>query len=403
MSLRLIHGKPGSGKSCFCVDLLSKMLVDWAYFKIKNDADYPRRLLTNIPLDLAEINKYISGIVGSEVDLSSQIILLSDKFFYTEKKSKGGEKSSKSFNHYVSWWEKFRRGDFIVIDEVHHYLPVGLKRDKRGKELSEGFTNYISTHRHRQHDLIFLSQHVDNIAPEVKKMTEVVFEVLNVKNIVIGKWPFTLPMSDIDVVREAFGYPVQLAHIRRGVCEARKIVYDSAHDVFVLSPQLFKMYRSHTMSKESLDRPSLKMSRFQALVWFVSRHILRFGFWFVLCFTCVFCLFSFFKEFPKILVNGLTVNSVKVSTDKSENKVIEKNEVERKKLDSTEQILLTPSANVVKLDVKILGFISDGLITDDGVKMIGDAIIYKGKEDVISSVQVRSGIVEFTSGEKFKK
>ncbi|MDR2344683.1 MAG: zonular occludens toxin domain-containing protein [Planctomycetaceae bacterium] len=400
MSLRLIHGKPGSGKSCFCVDMLSKMLIDWADYRIKNNEVYPRRLLTNIPLDIQAINEYISKIVGQDIDLSDQIKLLSDRFFFTPKQSKEGKKEQIE-SGFVAWWEKFRRGDFIVIDEVHHYLSVNVKRRKGGLNLSESFTNYISMHRHRQHDLIFLSQHIDNVAPEVKKMVEVVFEVLNVKSMVIGKFPFTIPMADIDVVRESWGYPVQLAHIRRGVCEARKVVYDKAHEVFILNSKLFSLYKSHTLSKESLDRPSFKMSRFRSIVWFLSRHIVRLGFWFVILITLLFCLISFFKNFPSILVNSL-VMSVPVSSDDQSSKKVVVSAVAVVP-DASEKIVEVTEKDEKKVDVIIIGFIDRGVITNEGIKYVGDIIFYKGKEETIKFVDFRRGYVEFLSGVVFRK
>ncbi|MDR0870483.1 MAG: hypothetical protein LBN39_06785 [Planctomycetaceae bacterium] len=42
MSLRVIHGKPGSGKSCFCTSLMIKMLTDWAMYKVEKDESYQR-------------------------------------------------------------------------------------------------------------------------------------------------------------------------------------------------------------------------------------------------------------------------------------------------------------------------------------------------------------------------
>jgi len=216
MTLRAIHGKPGSGKSCFCTSLIVKQLGDWVRYEREQGERYARTFYTNIPLHIEAINDYLSKeLCLKEVDVTDYIEVLDDTFFRTED------------GKYREWWNDFPEGAFIVIDEVHHYLPASIKRKKDGGiDYVDKFTNYVSMHRHRQHDIILLSQHIDNVTVEVKKQIDTVYEVLNVKNRKIGIWPLQVPMSDVDAVREAWGFPVQLAHIRRGICEARRVIYD---------------------------------------------------------------------------------------------------------------------------------------------------------------------------------
>lgn len=262
MTLKAIHGKPRSGKTCYCVSLIMNMLSDWAEFERREDKPFPRRLVTNIPLHVEAINERLSKDLGFEVDLTDRIVLLNSDFFFDPYET----------GRYREWWESFETGDFIVIDEVHHYLPASARYKRDGMDYCDKFTQYVSMHGHRQHDLILLTQHIDNVNVEVKKQIETIYEVLNVKSQKL-RFPLSIPMEDIDVVREAWGCPQQLAHIRRGVCESRRVVYDKAFEIFVLTPSLFSLYRSHTMSGESLDRPSLKLGRWGSLRWFAWRHV----------------------------------------------------------------------------------------------------------------------------------
>ena len=85
MSLKVVHGKPGSGKTCYVVSLLYEMLLDWARYLLKHDEAYSRKLYTNIPLDVDAINEAASKELGTEIDFSEQIVILDDSFFSRER------------------------------------------------------------------------------------------------------------------------------------------------------------------------------------------------------------------------------------------------------------------------------------------------------------------------------
>ena len=91
MSLKVVHGKPGSGKTCYVVSLLYEMLLDWGRYLLKHDEAYSRKLYTNIPLDVDAINEAASKELGTEIDFSEQIVILDDSFF----RGNGG---------YRDWW-----------------------------------------------------------------------------------------------------------------------------------------------------------------------------------------------------------------------------------------------------------------------------------------------------------
>jgi hypothetical protein len=373
------------------------MLDDWARYKVEKGEAYPHVLFTNIPLDIDEVNKYLSSEIGTEIDLSEQIEIIDEGFFRDKN------------NNYTEWWLKFSEAAFIVIDEVHHYLPANLKADKAGKEVAKEFVNYVSTHRHRQHDLIFLTQHLNNITPEVKRMAEVVYEVLNVKNMVLGIWPFIVQMSDIDTIREAWGFPVQLAHIKRGVCAANSVEYDKICTQFVLNSKLFRLYKSHTLSDESLDRPSLKLGRFGSVIWFFRRYFFKFAIYGIILITLIVAGRNVLMNIPSILskalVGGLPVQ-VGESSSTSASPVaypsaIPSEHERHHHTDSAAQELPLDSSDPTTDD--IIGFIPGGVITQKGILKENDHIMYKNERDFVKQVDVMRGILYLGSGNKVQK
>ncbi|GHT19313.1 hypothetical protein FACS1894189_8050 [Planctomycetales bacterium] len=361
---------------------MAKMLSDWARYKLEKGEPYPRTLYTNIPLYVEEVNDYLSREIGKEVDLSEQIVILEDDFF---RDSKG---------EYRDWWEDFPEKSFQVIDEVHRQLPASVKRKKGGQDYSDKFMEYVSTHRHRQHDIILLTQHVDNVSVEVKKQIETIYEVLNVKSRTLGIWPFTIPMSDVDVVREAWGFPVQLAHIKRGICESRKVIYDKNYETFVLVPSLFKLYRSHTMSDEALDRPSLKLGKAGSIIWFLRRHLFRLGFWTIAAISCLFAFRNLVTELPGALIGSLVPppTQSEVSAPSTSN------------VPTTTRLPNNLQESVIFLtDDKILGFVKNGVITERGILRAGDTMISAATEETIQRIFFSKSQITFKSGKTIKK
>ena len=395
MSERLIYGKPGSGKSCFCVSLMCNALADWVRFDLEKGEQYNRVLYTNIPLNMEELNKYLQGLFGNkEVDVSDHVQLIEDSFF----KDKDGD--------YREWWEDFPEGAFIVIDEVHHYLPANLKSDKAGKELSKAFVNYVSTHRHRQQDIIFLTQHLNNITPEVKRMAEVVYEVLNIKNTTLGIWPFLIRMQDVDMVREAWGCPMQVAHIKRGVCESNTVVFDKNYEVFVLTTQLFNLYRSHTLSEEALDRPSLRLGKVGSVLWLFRQYFTKFAIWFVIVFTGLYGVKNFIEKLPILVSSALTPNfqtPMDQSTAQKQDTALTAVPVPVfPVLESHHHLVEELKPEPPKND-EILGFVRGGVITQRGIIRQEEHLTVDGQIDYVKNVDVFRGIVYLGSGKKVQK
>lgn len=379
MSVKVIHGKPGSGKTCYCVSLLVSMFCDWARYENEKSEPYPGKLYTNIPLDIEAINAHLTDELGFEADLSESIEILGDDFFRNEN------------GDYCEWWEKFDPAAYIVIDEVHYYLPASIKRQKGGQQLSDKFSQYISTHRKKQHEIVFITQHVNKISAEVRKDVETLLEVLNVKNRILGIWPFTIPMSDIDVVRESFGMQSQLSHIRRGVFDARSITYDKNCEVFLLRPWLFELYRSHSETGESFDRPSLKLGKAGAILWFCRRHVLRLTVSAVICVTVLNIALSILGSLPTIFMGKTLQKKPAVSAPNAEEFPITVH-------DGHGEIKPHESG-----DTEIIGFVRGGVITPGGVLRKDDHLIYEGEKDYVKAVDIFKGVVHLGSGRMIKK
>lgn len=381
MGARAIEGKPGSGKSCYAVWLMVLLLTDWARYKKQHGKEYPRQLFTNIPLDIDAVNDYLTYELGFKVDMSSQIVLLDDGFFRDEN------------GDFIEWWEKFPEAAYIVIDEFQFLLSASSKKDKEGKDHTEKFMLYISKHRHRQHDIILLSQSIKNISVEARRQLEVIYAVLNVKNVTVGRWPFTLPMQDIDVVRESWGMPQQMAHIKRGVCEQDKVAYEKGCEVFLLRPALFNLYRSVTMATEVLDRPSLKLGRLGSILWLLRRHGFRLVFSAAIALAILYSGINLVRTLPETMIAAMQVDMG-----------------EQKSKPSTPPAMVTTPDGEVRLpipikpeDDTIIGFVKGGVITPRGVLRKDDHLIFEGEKDFVQSVDVMKGILYLGSGKKVQK
>lgn len=245
--LNLIVGKPGAGKSYYLVYRLYKDICDIVDNYIKT-GDITRQIYSNVPLNKENILEQLKKD-GYRVFNLDFIHIVSDDFF-------------SGF-----WWDQFPDGSLIVVDEVQFYLSNHIGKDKEGELYLQRFEEWVSTHRHKQQDIYFLTQHPDNVQKSVLNMAEGCYQIQNIKNKVI---PYLgIPMADLDVVREAFGSRQQWIHIIFGLYVGRAFKKESVQPL-LLEQKYFQMYRSHF--KGESDRPAAKRSRTGAVVWFVRRH-----------------------------------------------------------------------------------------------------------------------------------
>jgi len=265
MTLSIIAGKPGSGKTYHMSSILVDMLTDWARYEIKHwDEEkqeyisgelYPSSVWTNIVYNEEGLNETISKRVGQEVDVWKYMNYCDEDFFRDAE--------------CIYWWKKFPAQAVVIIDEVHFHL--GVKVEHGSLDLEQELINWISTHRHTQQVLYFLTQHTDQFANQVLGVADLLLEIVNLKSLYMP-FPINVPMSDFDEVKRAFGILTQYYRSNVGNFRGKAIKWTGASEQHLMSPDVFRVYQSHAAGMESSDRPSLKMSPVQGLLWFGRRH-----------------------------------------------------------------------------------------------------------------------------------
>ncbi len=392
MPVQAITGLPGSGKSCYAMHLMYNMFLDWARYEKEHGQPFERKLYTNIPLRIKKINETATKALGWKVDLSGQIVPLKEEFFLQDGQP-------------WAWWESFDVGSFVVIDEVQNLLPAQQNSDKAAKELRKSFMQYVSMHRHKQQDLIFMSQSISNVTNDIRKMIAVTFDVVNIKEQKIGpRWPFQIPMADIDVVKESWGYSTQFAHIFRGRKEGNRIKYDKDCEMFLMTPFLYDMYQSHTKSEATTDRPSLKLGKLGSLLWLGRRHGLRIGIASVLLGASLYAAWTVLRDMPNIVMGAFKMGGPQFSNVAPTPEPTAKDFPVTGKIGPPASIPITATPIVTKIENDtITGLVRDGVITPRGVLRKGDEIVLDGEKDTVANIHFGKGIVYLGSGKKVYK
>lgn len=377
MALTIICGKPGSGKSYFAVHKLAQDLLDWARYELKEEKDFSRVLYSNIPLNVVEFQGFFDAHGLGAVDAAKYIKTVDDTFFF--------DSDSRGRRVCKEWWKDFPVNAYILIDEVHQYLPQDMSGSK---DLVKSFVDYVSTHRHEGHDLIFITQHTDNVHRSVLRMATDCYHVVNIKNKVLPL--LNIPFSDFDVIKEAWGCTRQVVNILYGNYLGRSLRIQNKFSL-VLKPEIFALYSSHSSEKGvSGDRPSLNLSRVGSILWFVRRHFFHVSFKLLLVYGAFWGLSFIIKEFPTILSEGLS-DSFTMQTGGS---------VEESSPSDVESIPTPPVPSLplssplpVVSDVPVVYGV-DYVILRSGKKVFkGDVFSYEGKDVILQSVDFRSRVI----------
>lgn len=289
MSLNLIIGKPGSGKSYFAVSKIAENLCDFARYEKAHCESAEGGFWTNLRLNLEECNKYVKSNTGIDFDSEKYLHCLEDSFFYADDGTTPRE-----------WWLDIPIKQTVVVDEVHQYIPA---HGTGSKEFMERLTKYMSQHRHYQHEIWMITQHTDAIHKNVLCMAEGAYHITNVKTRVI---PFLgIPFADIDVVKEAWGIKQQIANITYGNYVGRSFKKESLTSM-ILKPEIYRLYVSHMHIKDAQgDSASLHLSRFGSIVWFLRRHFLQLGFKAGVVVGVAFAIRYMLTQAPEILSETL--------------------------------------------------------------------------------------------------
>ena len=330
MTIKIIYGKPGSGKSYHAVKVMADILCDWARVERKKGERYPQRLYTNLPINRDAMKAYVEKEIGFEFDVDYYLVSLDDKFFRRPeyKLDNCGCKIMEDGKPVMSyWWNDLPDDLLIVIDEIHRFLGKEYAY-VRPLEESAALRDYMGMHRHHRHDWILLTQDKGQIARDVLRMSEQAIHVFNAKSMTLG-FPISIPGEDIETLLKGFGVTRQLYRVRVGTYSGNRVVFDGTTSAFVMTPEIFALYTSNTLAASKVDIVGDRALPFDgkigAVLWFAKRHVPHLAFKFIGGILLVVAFVEIVPNLPAILVNSSKKTSkpikkqeVKISA-KSEN------------------------------------------------------------------------------------
>lgn len=414
--LQVIQGKPGTGKSYHVCKMVVRDLREWCKYEKKTGEMFPRRIYTNLPFYPDKISARIEQWDKTGIDAAKY-------FHFLDMKD--------------DWWEAIPDDALIVVDEVHEHL--GSENDRSYKELLKEFRNYIATHRHHGHDVIMITQHIDNVSMDILRIAERIVELQNFK---AGRVPFfNIELADIDVVRKAFGSETQFYIANFGRVVGRSIKYES-NATHAITPDYFGLYDSHNKSDGSEsgsgDRPSVVLSKLDAVRWFASKYWKSVSLKILISIGAIFLFVYAVQAAPGFLSN-LTASSMRVNggtLDEPKKKPPEKPKAKpavlyvndsgkvlpKNSKQNAKSLPVTPAkiielqseiktlkeknsdleAKIQKLKAgkKIVAVLPDSILLADGSRVdVGGECSFDGESvEVLKSVNVKLGKVEFDSG-----
>ena len=197
MTIKIIYGKPGSGKSYHAVKTLAGILCDWARVEKENGEPYAQRLFTNLSFNRDAVKAYVDKNAGVDFDVDRYLNILDDDFFTppVAKRDENGQfvYDKQGEQQFDFWWDKFPDDALIVIDEIHKLLGSEFAYVKAVQETA-ALRNYMAQHRHKRHDWILITQDKDQIARPVLRMSEEAIHVFNLKTSTLP-FPISIPMA----------------------------------------------------------------------------------------------------------------------------------------------------------------------------------------------------------------
>jgi len=423
--LSIIAGKPGSGKTYHMSTLLVDMLTDWVRYELKHGEMYNSTIWTNIVFNEEGLNETISKRIGKDVDAWNYMNYCDGTFFNDPD--------------CVYWWHKFPPQSVIIIDEVHFHL--GKKVEYGSLDMEQELINWISTHRHGQQEIYFLSQHTDQFANQILGIADVLLEIVNVKSLHLP-FPISIPMSDFEELKRSFGIKTQYYQANVGNFRGKAVRWSGAVDRHMMTQDIFRVYQSHDTGVETSDRPSLKMTPIEGIVWFLRRHGWHLGLKLGGVVLLVFFVPSFLMSIPTLLANSMMGGTLVVQ--KCDKEVLQpelQDELQRAESKqgadvvgesglpakpvvrqlpfpeerafgadrgALERVSDSIEARVgrreeVKKSVKIVMLYQKGVMLDDGRKIaVGEAFEIDGTEETLSVACAICGVVGFESGKRLR-
>lgn len=386
--ISIVIGKPGSGKSYHIVKYLYDEFCSMARTGIT------RNIYTNITLNIDEINKAVRKATRSNFDVTPFVYFLTDKDLRYDVSRlrendlkvviRGSKKCQEvALDSPAFFWNRIKNDSLVVIDEIQKYLG-GIKEVSDSEKQS--LVEYFSLHRHRKQDWIFLTQALMSLTVEVRRVSEVVYEVFNAKSMTLP-WPLSIPMRDIDTLMKGFGVYNQVYRVRKGLLDGTyKVEYDKTADVCKMDKKVFVLYQTHTLSKESggalvsdskLPFDLGKGSGRRALFWFLRKHLLHVSINLAIVAFCIFLFFRFINliwtfDISSILGTGVVNNRNETGLPLSE-PISSPNSEKSEKSENLDQDEVVDHT-IIELDrsIRIISKSGEFLQTDQGLFRIGD-------------------------------
>lgn len=279
MTIKLVYGAPGSGKSYHMAKTLAEMLCDWARVEKQTGERYPRKLYTNLPLIRSAYKDYVERKTGVEFDVDYYLVETTDAFFGepARVRDENGRflEDEQGKPVWEFWWDRIPDDALIVLDEAHNYLGVEYAYVNK-IETFRAMRKYFSQHRHRRHDWILITQAKNNLSNQILVLCEQAIHVFNAKTLTLP-FPISIPMEDIEMLLKGFGVKNQVYRIRVGTYNDRKVVFDGPVQAFTMTSEIFALYKSNTMAADKIDVVGDRALPFKGpiggILWFSKRHV----------------------------------------------------------------------------------------------------------------------------------
>jgi hypothetical protein len=282
-------------------------------------------------------------------------------------------------------------------------------------DLETELVNWISTHRHSQQEIYFLSQHTDQFARQVLGIADSLFEIVNLKSLTLP-FPISISMQDFYELRKAFGIKTQYYQANPGNFRGKAIRWSGAADRHLMSTEIYGVYKSHASDVVESDRPDLGKTKWEAVKWFTGKHGWHLIPKIVFAVSLPFLVMYTIIALPSILV-GAASGGTPVANDPPEPPAITKTETpppppaERpSNIPRTDTIQpetpplpapVTPAIPVERVKFSML--FNGGIILDDGRKIaIGETMGYAGETETLAAACAVCGIIIFESGKRIR-
>lgn len=285
--IRIVIGKPGSGKSYHIVRYLVDYLTTMA-----NKENFERHIYTNLSLNIEACQKYFDR-EKIKINVSSCVTVLSDHDLHFDEsllaegdlsEERRGSRSRTTIkpSSRAFFWNRFPDNSLIIIDEIQKYLS-SVKEIADCEEQS--LIEYFSLHRHRRHDWIFLTQNLMSLSVDVRRVSESVTETLNTKQLTLP-FPLSIPLRDIQTLLLGFGINNQLYRVREGRLEnSYRVSWEGGSEAVLMKKEIFLLYSTHTLTSEDEKGKIVTDAEVpfdlgpgawrRALWWFTKKHFLH--------------------------------------------------------------------------------------------------------------------------------